>query len=127
MKLKRERRRSRSEDTTTALTHQLDACRVAAEADAMLVSDEYGMCVASVGAPDTCYEIAARLPLLGRKTDGFQGVLLGGALGGWRVAMRKLVVAGSELYVAMIGGAEDRTPPQIERSAIGVARILTAG
>jgi hypothetical protein len=127
MKMKRERRRLRTDDITRALTYQLDACREAADADAMLISDEHGMCVASVGESGTCWEVAARLPMLGRKTDDFEGVLLGGALGGFKIAMRKLVIAGTELYVALVGGAEDRTPAQIERSAIGVARILATG
>lgn len=126
MKLMRDRRRRRTEDVTRALVYQLDAACVAAEADAMLVADEYGMCLAQVGSVDACWEIAARLPILGKKTIDFQGVLLGGERGGWRVAMRKLMVAGSELYVAAIGGTEDRTPAQMDLTMKGVTRILVA-
>ena len=121
--IKRERRRFRSSNPTLALTYQLDVARRAADADAMVLSDEHGMCVAQAGDADSCWEVAARLPILSRKAGDFEGVLLDAGRQ-IMVAMRRVMVSGTELYLAILGATESRVTPVMDRSAAGVARIL---
>ncbi len=119
-----ERRHRRTEDVMEALHYQLDACREDAELTAMVVADDYGMCLASSGAHMTCSEIAARLPMLGRKAGDFEGVLLSAA-GGVPVTMKRIRVEGAELYACAVGGGDHaRSAAQLERAEIGVRRIL---
>jgi hypothetical protein len=121
----RERRRRRTEDVMEALHLQLDACRLDAELEAMVVADDHGMCLASSGLPATCLEIAARLPIIGRKTDGWSGTLLG-AQGGVPVAMKKIELDGAtHLYACAVGGEKDRHAGELSRAEAGVRRILS--
>src|SRR5262245_50820945 len=69
-----ERRRRRSKDPLQALHLQLDACRRAAALDGMVLSDEDGLLLAATGDRDACDEVAARLPLIGRRSPAFEGV-----------------------------------------------------
>ena len=119
-----ERRVKRADDVAKALQYQLDACRSAAHAPAMVISDEHGLCLAAAGPRETCDEVAAELPLIGRKTREFEGVLLATG-GGRRITMQRFDVRGDELYVGVIEGDESRIPAQLARSISGVSRILT--
>jgi hypothetical protein len=120
----RERRRRRTEDVMEALHLQLDACRLDGDFEAMVVADEHGMCLASSGLPATCLEIAARLPIIGRKTDGWAGTLLGAA-GGVAVAMKKIDLDGAtQLYACAVGGEQTRHQGELSRAENGVRRIL---
>jgi hypothetical protein len=121
----RERRKSRSPFTLEALRLQLEACRRAAELDGMVVSDEDGLLIAAAGDAEACDEIAARLPLIGQRTEEFHGVLLS-AENGWKVQMRRFQVGTSELYLAAIGGEEQRRKRVFKRAVGGAARILAA-
>ena len=120
-----DRRQRRTEDVMEALHFQLDACREAAGLTAMVVADEHGMCVAASGAESTCSELAARLPLLGRKAGDFEGVLLG-AKGGVPVAMKRIRIDGAELFACAFGGVKERHAMQLVRAEHGVRRILAA-
>jgi hypothetical protein len=124
MTSKTNRRSHRSHDTLEALHLQLDACRKDAELDGMVLSDEDGLTLAATGDAVACDEIAARLPLIGRKVSDFEGVLLS-AENGWRVRMRRFIVAGTELYLCAIGGSEQRDA-ELGRGVGGAARILAA-
>jgi hypothetical protein len=120
-----DRRRRRTEDVMEALHMQLDACRADAELTAMIVADEHGMCLAASGEVMTCSEIAARLPMLGRKAGDFDGVLLG-AKGGVPVAMKRIRIDGAELFACALGGVKERHAMQLVRAEQGVRRILAA-
>jgi hypothetical protein len=89
----------------------------------MVLSDEHGMCLASSGNPASCEEVAARLPLVGRRVRDFDGVLFS-AERGFAVKMRRFTVGEVELYVCAIGGRPDLRDRQVARSITGVSRIL---
>lgn len=123
MRIVRERRRRRSDNTTLALHYQLDAFRVAARLDGVVLSDDDGFCLASSGDPQACHEVAARLPFIGRKVSDFEGVLLG-TDGGWRIRMHRFGVPGGELYLCAIGTGSAERERQLARSRGAVRRIL---
>ncbi len=90
-----------------------------------MLSDEHGLCLAASGPRDTCDEVAAKLPIIGRKAGDFQGVLLT-PQGGFLAMLQRFFVDESELYLCAIGGDENLRARQIARSISGVARILSA-
>lgn len=120
---KLERRHRRSDNTSEALRLQLEECRKAANLEAFVLSDEDGLCLAASGDETACGEVAARLPLLGRKVKHFDGVLLAPNRG-WQVRMERFEVSGSELYMAVIGSSEARDR-ELHRSIGGAMRILS--
>jgi hypothetical protein len=120
-----ERRHRRTTDVMEALHYQLDACRDDADLSAMVVADEYGLCLASSGLSNTCYEIAARLPILARKAGDFEGVLLG-ASGGVPVAVKRIQVDGTELIACAVGGNQAKHSAELRRAEMGIRRILAA-
>jgi len=122
----KERRRRRAQDPTGALRHQLDACREDAALQAIMVSDDAGVCLAASGPAGTCDEIAARLPMIGRGGDDFAGILLC-AQGGWSVQVKKFHVGSAELYACTVGGKARPAARQLARSVSGAARILGDG
>ena len=119
------RRHRRSQEIVKALTYQLDTCREEADLEAMVVSDENGLCVASAGSPATCEEIAARLPMLGRRPEGWDGVLLS-SKGGWQVLVKSFRVSGTELFACAVGRKDRAMEQPLARSIEGVTRILAA-
>ena len=123
MRIVRERRRRRSENTSLALHYQLDSGRKAARLDGLVLSDEDGFCLASSGDPEACQEVAARLPFIGRKVPEFEGVLLG-TESGWRIRMKRMAVAGTELYLCAIGNQTATDEHDMTRTSGGVRRIL---
>jgi hypothetical protein len=120
-----DRRRRRSRDVSEALRNQLDACREDAALEAMVLADEDGLCLAAAGPGQTCGELAATVPLLGRKAGDFQGVLLSDR-GGKQMMVQRFRIDASELYLCAIGGDDDQRARQIARSMCGVSRILRA-
>jgi hypothetical protein len=123
--MKKTRRVRRSEDVLTAMTYQLDACLTEAQLEAMVVSDDNGLCVASAGRPDTCEELAARLPIIGRNAPDFGGILLSGA-GGMKMVVRTFSVDGQPLYMCALGKPHAKLERTMKRSIKGVSRILAA-
>ncbi len=121
--MSKERRKQRSQNTTMALCLQLDACRRAARLTGMVLSDRDGLTLATAGDSKACREIAARLPLLGQKTERFEGVLYS-AEADWEICMERFHAANSELYLCAIGGRADQRVPQVQHSRQGVTRIL---
>lgn len=107
-----------------ALSLQLDACLQHEELDAILLADDIGMCLASSGSRDVCEEIAAQLPLIGRRTPEFRGVLFGP---GQKVSIhvKRFEAAGESLYACAIGTASDRRASELDRSIAGAERILS--
>ena len=123
MRIVRERRRRRSENTSLALHYQLDSGRKAARLDGLVLSDEDGFCLASSGDPEACQEVAARLPFIGRKVPEFEGVLLG-TESGWRIRMKRMAVGGTELYLCAIGNHTATHEHDMTRTSGGIRRIL---
>jgi hypothetical protein len=123
MRIVRERRQRRSDNTTQALHYQLDAFRRAARLDGVILSDDDGFCLASSGDTHACHEVAARLPFIGRKVRDFEGVLLG-TDGGWRIRMHRFGVPGGELYLCTIGAGSAESERHLARSRGAVRRIL---
>jgi hypothetical protein len=117
-----ERRHNRSANTTRALCHQLHASLEKADLTGFVLTDDGGVCLAAAGDSDACDEIAAHLPLMGRKVGEFEGVLYGPAVQ-WDVQMRRFEVEGTNLYLCAIGESDARND-QMMRSIDGVARIL---
>ncbi len=117
-----ERRHKRSANTTRALCYQLSASLSNAKLQGLVLADDDGVCLAAAGDNRACNEIAAHLPLLGRKVNEFEGILFGPEAQ-WDVQMRRFDVEGSNLYLCAIGGSEVRND-QLEQSLGGVARIL---
>ncbi|MBK7535465.1 MAG: hypothetical protein IPI49_08870 [Myxococcales bacterium] len=118
-----ERRRNRSENSSEALHHQLEACCHDGAIEAMVIADDEGLTLASCGDPYACDEIAARTAVAGRRVAEFAGTLLGHAQA-WDVQMKRIAVGGAELLVCAVGGSELMRQRQIERSAAGASRIL---
>jgi hypothetical protein len=120
-----ERRRRRSSDTLEALKYQLEACLDEAELEALVLGDEDGLCLAWAGTDESCKEVAARMALLNRKIENFEGVVLSGERN-WNVRMRRFEAEGSDLYLCAVGGGGETRAHQIHRSIGGVSRILAA-
>lgn len=123
--VERDRRRKRASDVALALRYQLDASRSLVHMEALVVADEDGLCLAASGPLDTCHEVAAVLPFLGRRRPTFQGTVLS-AKGGLRVLVRAFDFGGQSLYACAIGGDESQRAAELERSVTGVTRILAA-
>jgi len=121
-----ERRSHRSDEIFQALGLQLQACWEDAGLHAILLSDDDGLCLAFAGPRETCDELAARLPILGRKVGDFQGVLLHDGIGLDALVQRFRVEAAGQLYMCALGGSDELRTRQIARSINGCARILAA-
>lgn len=119
----RDRRKRRSDLASVALSYQLEECCRTAQLEAMVLSDEAGLCLAQSGDPGSCEEIAARLPMVGRRVPEFDGVLFS-PVRGFAVRMRRFVIGASELYMCAIGGRPDLRDREIDRSIAGALRIL---
>jgi hypothetical protein len=137
-----ERRKRRSQDTLEALRLQLDACRQDAELEALVLGDEDGLCLACAGDP-TYQEVAARVVLatragavvgLGRgggqalvhhKIENFEGTVVAPERA-WNLRMRRFRAAGSWLVLCAVGGGGEPRGREIQRSILGVTRILAA-
>lgn len=117
-----ERRQHRSANTTRALCHQLNASLQSARLEGLVLTDDDGICLAAAGDDNACDEIAAQLPLMGRKVDEFEGVLFGPEQR-WEIEMRRFDVEGANLYLCAIGGSASRKD-QLEHSIGGCSRIL---
>jgi hypothetical protein len=117
-----ERRHNRSANTTRALCFQLGASLRRAELEGMILADEEGVCLASAGDDHACDEIAAHLPMMGRKVSKFEGILFGPAAK-WDIQMKRFDVEGTSLYLCAIGEGEARND-QMQQSMNGVSRIL---
>ena len=120
-----DRRRRRASDVALALRYQLDACRTEGALEALIVADEDGLCLAASGPAETCHEVAAVLPFLGRRRPRFQGTVLS-ARGGLRILVRAFQFGAQELYCCAVGGDESVRDQELDRSVAGVTRILAA-
>jgi hypothetical protein len=119
-----ERRRRRSDDPQVALAYQLETCHQQGGLEAMVLADEDGFCIAASGDPDTCAEIAARLGMMGHKTEQFNGVLLGPDRR-WDIDMRRFDIDGADLFMCAVGGPARAATDCVGRSIDGAVRILS--
>jgi hypothetical protein len=120
-----ERRKRRAQTTAQALEYQLTQCCEDGRIEAMVVADVDGLPLASSGDAYTCDEVAARIVLMGRRTEEFSGTVLGVGRA-WQVQMTKVLLDGYELLVCAVGGTAEARERQIARGAEGALRILAA-
>ncbi len=118
-----ERRVRRTEDTPTALSYQLDACRSRSGITAMVVADEEGNLLAASGDRFVCEEVAGRVVIAGRRIQEFHGTLLSPEQH-FDVQMRKIEIDGAPLMVCAVGGNAAARNAEISRGADGARRIL---
>jgi hypothetical protein len=125
--LRVERRQKRSQQLAQALQFQLDACREEGRLDTLLVSDDWGLCVAESPAGGRGAELAACLPPAAR--CGLAGVAtkLPGGLGQIQaMAFQRLTIGSSKLFVCAVGGQPEKRAASLVRVEAGFRRILTA-
>lgn len=120
-----ERRRQRTQIVSQALHYQLAACCADGDIHAMVVADCDGLALASSGNNEECEELAARMVLVGARTDAFRGTLLGAGVR-WDVQMQKISVDKVDLLVCAVGGSAEQRERQVQRGATGALRILGA-
>lgn len=108
-----ERRRCRSEQSTTALRLLLAARCARGTFDALVISDDAGFAIAASGEPSFDAEgVAAVLPLPDRLGD----------VDGLRV--RPFSLHGSTLFVGAVGGHGFGDEAELRETILGVQRIL---
>ena len=120
----RERRKHRSADMGQALQLQLDACRREGGVDAILVSDDLGLCVASSGVGHKRDELAARIPPAA--VAGLNTLPAGEPSLGDSTAFKSFVIDRSELFVCVVGGHPENQAASLDRAENGFRRILAA-
>lgn len=121
-----DRRRRRSTDLGEALRYQLDACREDAELEAVLVSDDMGLCVAA-SSTAVCEEeeLAARLPQTARQ--GLRALPAALPPGLEKdVAVTSFAVGRAVLFACAVGGCPDVRAETLARAERGFRRILAA-
>lgn len=117
-----ERRQRRSSDRFLALRYQLEHARERGGIEALVLSDEEGIIVASSGDASTCAELGAIAPLMAKSVMGMPMPPL---LRGAEVAIRPLEIYGQSLYLASVGGGVARDA-HLSTSRAGVKRILVS-
>lgn len=116
-----ERRVRRSDSRNTALRYQIEHARDRGRLEALVLADEQGLTLAEAGAGAVCEELAAIAPLMGRTI----GMPMPPMLLGADVAVRRIVLYGTSLYLASVGGTVARDA-LLATSQRGVERILAA-
>lgn len=110
-----ERRHRRSTQPAQALSLLLETCRARGNFDAIVVSDDIGLLVASASTPGIdVEEVAALLP----EPEQRRGVR--------RLRTTAFGIDGQVLYVGAIGGEDARVAPEVHATLRGVRRILAA-
>ncbi len=144
-----DRRRRRSDDVSDALFYQLDACRSDAGLAAMILADWDGLCIAASAPQGDVDELAARAAMFGRRAevrdtadsagdcvdpgaevgaDPNAEIDIDGEL--WTdsdrlpVHVRRFALGDTDLCLCAVGGSTGDRTQQIERSLMGVRRIL---
>src|SRR5438105_3480837 len=85
----RKERRRRAQTIKAALCYQLDDCCKDGGIQAMVVADHDGLPLAAAGDRYACYEVAARIALVGPRVPKVECTLIGpGAI--WVVEMTKV-------------------------------------
>lgn len=119
------RRQRRSDSHSEALFYQLEASCMRAELDAMVLADAHGLCVAASGDDEVCEEMAAHMPLVCEDIPVFDGSVRATA-NTRSVRMKRLELAGSDLFLCAIGGNHAMRTFELNRAHAGVQRILSA-
>lgn len=120
-----ERRVHRSADLGQALQYQLDACRAEGRLDAMLVADDWGLCLAESGARGGGAELAACLPPAAHSGLGAVASKLPREVT-QTMDLQRLVIGSSQLFVCAVGGRPDKRAASLRRVEAGFRRILAA-
>ncbi len=104
-----------------ALRYQLEASARGA-LEALVLSDDIGLCVAATGAVPH-EEIAAHTAMLGRRVESYEGMLRS-ETSHWNVRIRRFHAEGAALYLCAVGGGGQARADALHHSIGGVARIL---
>lgn len=89
----------------------------------MILADEDGLCVASSGDADECEELAAHIALVCDRVPYFDGSMLSSTTRR-DVFMKRFMVNGELLYLCAVGGNMAMRVYEVQRSEVGVTRIL---
>jgi hypothetical protein len=117
-----ERRRLRSKESAQALSYQLEHSREKGRLEALVVTDESGLLVASAGSETLCEELGAMAPVFGRTLVAPSDLP---SLEGGEIAIRALKACGESFYLASVGGGVARDAI-LESTRAGVSRILAS-
>jgi hypothetical protein len=119
-----ERRTNRSNYRDQALCLQLAACAESDGLDAMVLSDQCGLLVASSPWPRRNSEnLASWLPMFAASADD-SGEMACVFPDGRRLQVRRLLLGEEQLYLAALGQNGARGAAQFGRAEAGVRRIL---
>src|SRR5690554_6352848 len=100
-----ERRVRRSRESAIALRYQLEHSRERGRLEALVVTDESGLLVASSGAEELCEELGAMAPVFGKTFVSPSDLP---TLEGGEIAIRTLRACGESFYLASVGGGVAR-------------------
>ena len=109
----------------TALELQLGASAERADLDALVLADEDGLCVASVGVDEAADDIAAHAAVVGHKVENFDGILFSQDLQ-WNVRIRRFRIGTTPMFLCAVGGGGEQRAQHVHESVDGVSRILAA-
>jgi hypothetical protein len=118
-----ERRMNRSEDVQVALAFQLAAAQERAQFSSIALSDELGTVIAAAGDKSVCEHMAAFSPIVVNNTKTWKGSVLTGA-GKVRAYVKPVVVGSCTLYISASDGKWMSVNRELDKSGVGVRRIL---
>jgi hypothetical protein len=117
------RRKNRSSDVQVALSFQLAATARRAKFTSIVLADELGLVIASVGHRESCENMAAIAPLVATRTKTFHGNVRFQS-NAVRLAVAPLNLDGALLYLCAAEGEEDDITRELFSGGLGVSRIL---
>jgi hypothetical protein len=118
-----ERRLNRSINIYDALGHQLAACAERARLSSLVLAEDQGLLVASIGDPLEAEEIAALAPRLAPDTDIWHGTVRT-AEGIKSATICPLITDSGRVYLCAVGEVGTTVDTELFRSGQGVRRIL---
>ncbi len=116
---RRERRARRSSDALTALNYLLQSSRDRGGMDLLVLANEDGLPLVTVGTDFRCEELCAYAPFFAGRRPRLRGRALPEPS-----AIRPVRVGSSEVYLCAMGGVRPLLEGEMERAAQAVARIL---
>jgi hypothetical protein len=122
-KLQTNRRINRSNDVQTALSLQLAATAERAQFSSIVLADENGLVMASLGDPDVCEHMAALSPILSAEMKLLHGEMET-VKGVVQMSVAPLSVDGNLLFIAAAEGRKSDITKELFFGGRGVTRIL---
>ncbi len=118
-----EARKQRSDNPMEAVRLQLEASANGTAIAGMVLADEDGLCIASVGEGDN--ELAVVAAEICRETEDYDGMVCAED-NQWTARIRSFTAEGSRLFVCAIGGGREERAQKVSQSIVGLTRILAA-